>query len=292
VRLIARAAWRGVGEFYRSEGLTHAASISFYALLSLFPFLLLLFSVIGALTADPEARDQVITFVFQYFPQQFEFVTRQVDSFRTERVGIGIGGGLALAYASLGVFNAMSSAVNHAWGVERNRSFIRHRLFSFVMMLAAGAMFLAAIVLVTAVRVAEARWFGALGYRPAWLDMVAGVSSDYLGTALLVLCVGLVFRFVPNTRIRFRDVWPGALLTGLLWRLAFSLFSAYAANPDRWSVHGSVAAVVVFLLWIYVSAVLLLYGVEMTASYVRLRDAALRQPAVSAISPGVRSAGG
>jgi membrane protein len=292
VRLIARAAWRGVGEFYRSEGLTHAASISFYALLSLFPFLLLLFSVIGALTADPQARDQVITFVFQYFPQQFEFVTRQVDSFRTERVGIGIGGGLALAYASLGVFNAMSSAVNHAWGVERNRSFIRHRLFSFVMMLAAGAMFLAAIVLVTAVRVVEARWFGALGYRPAWLDMVAGVSSDYLGTALLVLCVGLVFRFVPNTRIRFRDVWPGALLTGLLWRLAFSLFSAYAANPERWSVHGSVAAVVVFLLWIYVSAVLLLYGVEMTASYVRLRDAALRHSAVSEISPGVRSAGG
>lgn len=292
MRLIARAAWRGVGEFYRSEGLTHAASISFYALLSLFPFLLLLFSVIGALTADPQARDQVITFVFQYFPQQFEFVTRQVDSFRTERLGIGIGGGLALAYASLGVFNAMSSAVNHAWGVERNRSFIRHRLFSFVMMLAAGAMFLAAIVLVTAVRVVEARWFGALGYRPAWLDLLAGVSSDYLGTALLVLCVGLVFRFVPNTRIRFRDVWPGALLTGLLWRLAFSLFSAYAANPERWSVHGSVAAVVVFLLWIYVSAVLLLYGVEMTASYVRLRDAALRHPTVGEISPGVRSAGG
>jgi membrane protein len=292
LRLIARAAWRGVGEFYRSEGLTHAASISFYALLSLFPFLLLLFSVIGALTADPQARDQVITFVFQYFPQQFEFVTRQVDSFRTERVGIGIGGGLALAYASLGVFNAMSSAVNHAWGVERNRSFIRHRLFSFVMMLAAGAMFLAAIVLVTAVRIAEARWFGALGYRPAWLDMVAGVGSSYLGTVLLVVCVGLVFRFVPNTRIRFRDVWPGALLTGLLWRLAFSLFSAYAANPERWSVHGSVAAVVVFLLWIYVSAVLLLYGVEMTASYVRLRDAALRHSAPSEISPGVRSAGG
>jgi membrane protein len=292
VRLIAQAAWRGVGEFYGSEGLTHAASISFYALLSLFPFLLLLFSVIGALTADPLARDQVISFVFQYFPQQFEFVTRQVDSFRSERVGIGIGGGLALAYASHGVFNAMSSAVNHAWGVEKNRSFIRHRLFSFVMMLAAGAMFLAAIVLVTAVRVVEARWFGALGYRPAWLDMVAGVGSDYLGTALLVVCVGLVFRFVPNARIRFRDVWPGALVTGLLWRLAFSLFSTYAANPERWSVHGSVAAVVVFLLWIYVSAVLLLYGVEMTASYVRLRDAALRHAAAAPVSPGARSAGG
>jgi YihY family inner membrane protein len=291
--LVLRAAWRGVGEFYRSEGLTHAASISYYALLSLFPFLLLLFSVIGAVTADPAARDAVVTFVFRYFPQQFEFITRQVDSFRTERVGIGIGGSVALAYASLGVFNAMSAAVNHAWGVERNRSFIRHRLFSFVMMLSAGAMFVAAIVLVSAVRVAEARWFGALGYRPAWLDAVSGASTDYAATALLVVCVALVFRFVPNATVRFRDVWPGALLTGLLWRLAFALFSAYAANPARWSVHGSVAAVVVFLLWIYVSAVLLLYGVEMTAAYVRLRDATLRPAGLAErVTPGARSAAG
>jgi membrane protein len=293
MRLVVLAAWRGVGELYRSEGLTHAASISYYALLSLFPFLLLLFSVIGSLTADPQARDQVITFVFQYFPRQFEFITRQVDSFRTERVGIGVGGGLALAYASLGVFSAVSSAVNHAWGVERHRGFWRHRAFSFVMLLAAGAMFLAAIVLVSAVRVVEARWFGALGYRPAWIETLTGVGSQYFGTVLLILCVGLVFRFVPHTRIRFRDVWPGAVLTGLLWRLAFALFSAFAADPARWTVHGSVAAVVVFLLWIYVSAVLLLYGVEMTAAYVRLRQAAARHPPLAGgVTPDARSAAG
>ncbi len=81
---------------------------------------------------------------------------------------------------------------------------------------------------------------------------------------------------MPNVKISFRDVWPGAIVTALLWRLAFALFSAYAADPARWSVHGSVAGVVVFLLWIYVSAVLLLYGVEMTAAYVRLRRAEVR----------------
>ena len=166
MRLVLRAAWRGVGELYRSEGLTHAASISFYALLSLFPFLLLLFSVIGALTADPQARDAVDRLRPPLLSRSSSTSSPgQIDSFRTERVGIGVGGSLALAYASLGVFNAMSSAVNHAWGVERRRSFIRHRLFSFVMMLSAGAMFVAAIVLVSAVRVAEARWFG--GARPA-----------------------------------------------------------------------------------------------------------------------------
>jgi YihY family inner membrane protein len=290
VGLVLRAAWRGVGELYSSEGLTHAASISFYALLSLFPFLLLLFSVLGTLTADTQDRDAVVSFVFRYFPQQFEFISRQLDIFRTERVGIGVGGLLALTYASLGVFNAMSSAVNHAWGVERRRSFIRHRVFSFFMMLAAGAMFVAAIALVSAVRVAEARWVAEVGPLPRWLERLSGVSVDYGATLLLIGCVGLIFYYVPNVRVRLRDVWPGAVVTGLLWRLAFALFAAYAANPAQWSVHGSVAAVVVFLLWIYVSAVVLLYGVEMTAAYVRLREVATRHAAGSEVSRDGRSA--
>ena len=282
MRLVARAAWRGLSEVYSSEGLTHAASIAFYALLSIFPFFLLLFSVIGALTADQAARDSVVGFVFRYFPRQFDFIAGQIDSFRTERVGIGLGGGLALAYASLGVFNALSSAVNHAWGVEKKRSFLRHRLFSFLMMVSSGAMFVAAVVLVGAVRVVEARWFGALDLHGAWVDRLRGVGTDWAAIALLVVCVGLVFRFVPNVRVTFRDVWPGAVLTALLWRLAFAFFSWYASDLSRWTVHGSVAAVVVFLLWIYVSAVLLLYGVEMTAAYVRLRAVERRQQGLGA----------
>ncbi len=273
MRLVMRAAWRGVGELYRSEGLTHAAAIAYYALLSLFPFLLLLFSLMGALTADQAARDEVVAFVLRYFPGQLDFLTSQIDSLRTDRVGIGIGGGLALAYASLGVFNAISSAVNHAWGVESRRTFLRHRLFSFVMMSSAAAMFLAAIVLVSLVRIAEARLDGRLGAQFDWLNRMSGMGADYAALAMLVLCVALVYRFVPNVKISFRDVWPAAIVTALLWRVAFALFSAYAADPARWSVHGSVAAVVVFLLWIYVSAVLLLYGVEMTAAYVRMRRA-------------------
>jgi len=287
VRLVARAAWRGVGELYRSEGLTHAASIAFYALLSIFPFFLLLFSVIGALTADQAARDSVVGFVFHYFPRQFDFISTQIDNFRTSRLGIGLGGGLALAYASLGVFNALSSAVNHAWGVEKRRSFIRHRLFSFAMMVSSGAMFLLAVLLVAAVRVVEARWFGALRLPAVWVDRFRGVGADWAAIALLVVCVALVFKFVPNVKVAFADVWPGAVVTALLWRVAFAVFSWYAGDLSDWTVHGSVAAVVVFLLWIYVSAVVLLYGVEMTAAYVRLRTVDLRKPGLTGAATSV-----
>ena len=97
-------------------------------------------------------------------------------------------------------------------------------------------------------------------------------TLDPFASGLLILAVGLIFYFVPNAKTRFRDVWVGALLTGILWRLAFDGFSWYiGANKSLTMIHGSIAAVIVFLLWIYVSSIILMYGVEFTASYARLR---------------------
>ena len=77
---------------------------------------------------------------------------------------------------------------------------------------------------------------------------------------------------MPNAKVRFRDVWIGALVTGLLWKGALEAFSWYMRDMTRFTrVNGSIAAVVVFLVWVYVQAVILLYGVEFTAAYARLR---------------------
>ena len=148
------------------------------------------------------------------------------------------------------------------------------------MLVSSGLLMLVGLLIASLVRLAETR-LGEAMVRPPWIDSLSGVFASYLATALLVACVALVFYFIPNTAVRFRDVWPGAIV-GVLWRTALSLFSWYAADLATWNViHGSIAAVVVFLLWIYVSAVILLYGVEMTASYARLRDAALRHTQLS-----------
>jgi membrane protein len=282
VKLIARAAWRGVTELYDSDGLTHAASIAYYALLSLFPFVLLMLSVIGSITADASDRDRVVAFVFEYFPRQFEFITGQIDAFRASTLRIGVGGTIGLVWASLGFFNAVTSAVNHAWAVEKRRSFLKHRLVGFLMLLSAGGILLIAIAIVSAAKVAQSRWFGTLQVRSTMIDWVSGVMANQLATLLLIGCVALIFYFIPNTRVRFRDVWPGAILVGLLWRGALAAFSWYARDFASWNViHGSVTVAVVFLLWIYVCAVILLYGVEMTAAYARFQDAAERHPAVT-----------
>jgi membrane protein len=104
------------------------------------------------------------------------------------------------------------------------------------------------------------------------LSVLHHVAVRTGSTVVFILVVGLIFYFVPNAKVRFRDVWVGAIVTGLLWRGALSGFSWYVHDMARFSrLHGSIAFVVVFLVWIYISAVLLLYGVEVTAANARLR---------------------
>jgi membrane protein len=272
LRLAGIAAWRALVELVNSNDLTHSASIAYYALLSLFPFLLLVFSLLGSITEDDNDRIAVLTFVFRYFPTKLDFANNQLLALSETSVRLGVAGGLALIWASLGVFGAITSAVNEAWGVERQRSFWKHRMVSFLMLVAAGLVMIVALLLVSAVEVAQASAFGVMLGRFHWLAVLRTLTFDYLATVLLTLGVGLVYYFIPNAKTRFRDVWVGAVLTGVLWRAAFSGFAWYIArNKSMTMIHGSIAAVVVFLLWVYVSSIILMYGVEFTAAYARLR---------------------
>ena len=270
--LTAQSFWRGFDGFYHSDNLTYAASIAYYALLSLFPFFLLAFALLGRATADVHDRNAVFEYVLRYFPSQFDFITKQLDAFNSHAFTVGVAGTVALVWGALGVFGAISTAVNYAWGVEKQRSFWRHKLFSFVMLLVAGLILMLALLLVSASQMVGASWFAGVLARFPGLSVLRGLAVRSATTLLFIIVVGLVYYFVPNAQVRFRDVWIGALVTGLLWKAALQGFSWYMRDMSRFTrVNGSVAAVVVFLVWVYVQAVILLYGVEFTAAYARLR---------------------
>jgi membrane protein len=270
--LTGLSAWRGFLSFYGGDNLTYAASIAYYALLSLFPFSMLAIAALGSITADDADRSRVLGFVLQYFPKQFDFITTQLDAFRGNTVTFGVFGLLGLIWGSLGVFSAVTTAVNYAWGVEKTRSFWKHKLFSFLMLLVAGLVLIIALLLVSATSLVGASWFASVVGRFPGLLVLRGFVSRHAATWLFTIVVGLVFYFVPNAKVRFRDVWIGAIVTGFLWRVTLEGFQWFMRDMTRFTrVNGSIAAVVVFLIWVYTQAVILLYGVEFTASYARLR---------------------
>jgi membrane protein len=224
------------------------------------------------LTADEASRLSVFDFVLRYFPRQFDFVTTQVDAFREQRVSLGLAGSLLMMWSSLGVFGAITTAVNYAWRVERTPSFVKHKLVAFLMLMAAGALMALALVLLSARSVVGASWFAGVADNVPALLWLQGLAVWWGSTALFILVTGLIYYFVPNTnKVRFRDVWPGAIVAGLLWRGALAGFSWYVGDLSRFSVHGTIASVVVFLMWVYVSSVVLLYGVELTVAYAHIR---------------------
>lgn len=272
LRLTGLALWRGFHSFYNSNDLTFASSIAYYALLSLFPFFLLAFSVLGSVAAHPGDRGAVLEFVYRYFPQQFDFVTAQLEALRRSSFQLGLAGTLLIIWAAMGFFGAVTSAVNHAWGVEKQPSYFKHKLVSFIMLVAASLLLVATLILISVMNVVQSTWFlSAVAQAPA-LDALWGFAFEWATTIVFIFVVGLIFYFVPNANVRFRDVWVGAILTGLLWRAGLAGFSWYMRDLSRLNmIHGSIAAVIVFLFWIFISAVIFLFGVEFTATHARLR---------------------
>ena len=162
IRLTLLAIWRGVVGVYNSDDLTFAASIAYYSLLSLFPFFLLLLSLIAGVTSSDSDRQAVLDFVMRYFPRQFPFVTSQLKAMQVARVPLGVAGSILMIWAAMGVFGAITSAVNHAWGVEKQPSYFKHKMISFTMLVMASLLLIAALALVSTINVVEARWFAAV----------------------------------------------------------------------------------------------------------------------------------
>ena len=176
-----------------------------------------------------------------------------------------------MLWAAMGVFGALTSAVNHAWGVEKPPGFFHHKLIAFVMCLSAGFLLVVALLLISAVQVSETHWFTSMADRWPWVGEARGMMVRNAPTPIFIFVVGLIYYYAPNAKVRLRDVWVGALIAGLLWRAAFGLLSWYLRDLSRLSIHGSVGTVIAFLAWVYVSAVILLYGAEVSAAYARLR---------------------
>src|SRR5690606_4006201 len=155
------------------------------------------FSILGSATADESARLKVFDFVLRYFPRQFDFITTQLDAFRQQRLQLGVAATLFMAWSSLGVFGAITTAVNYAWRVERQPNYFKHKLVSFLMLAAAGLLLLMALALVSAGGIVGTGWFASvLGSAPALL-WLRGVTARWATTLLFILVTGLIFYFVP-----------------------------------------------------------------------------------------------
>ncbi|MCH2393639.1 YihY/virulence factor BrkB family protein [Oceanibaculum sp.] len=267
--------------FLQHDGMVRASAISFSSLFALFPFLIFLTAVAGALGNNAEALN-FVSLSLANLPSEVADTLRPVI---TEVVGGNKGGILTLSMlatlwtAGSGV-EALRDALNSAYDVEAPRSFLLRRLQGAIIVIAA-----ALVILFTMSGVV----FLPLLWEPltSWLDLrdvslfAVGTVQGVVAILLVLTGVTLLYRFLPNVPQRLADVVPGMLLAGLLWFALLFGFSWYLSSFGRFAVvYGSLGGIVITLLFFYLSAATLILGAELNAA-IRIRRLA-RQSALAA----------
>jgi len=273
----ARAiAKRTVVSFYDDQMTHHAAALTYYGLMSLFPALLLALALLGLLGQYPQTYDAIIDYLREVAPDSV--VAPLDDSLRTALQSKGTAAtALAVSvvialYGATGVLEAARRALNVVFEVESGRSFLRRKLTDIASTFVLMALVLLSLVLVfVGGQFAEdLLGFIGLGSTAAEIWSIARWPGA-LAVAMLVF--SLLYYVTPDVQQRsFRWVTPGAAAGVALWLLASLGLSLYISNLADIAAYGAFAAPIVLVGWLWLSNVALLFGAELNAEIERDRE--------------------
>jgi membrane protein len=248
------------------------AALAYYAVFSLAPLMLVLLGVFGSIYGGSEqAREKILEQLgYLIDPSGLKVIQEIANNAAQPKAGIlaaAIGILIALFGAS-GIFGQLQDALNTIWDVKPKPGqgiwgFIRARFLSFAMV--AGVCFLLLVSLTV-----ESLLRGLHNYLQS---IVPG--GHYLGLAvfyvfdlaIIVLLFAMIFRYLPDAKIAWRDVWTGAALTAILFLIGKFLLGLYLGSGAAGSAYGAASSLVTLLLWVFYSAQILLFGAEFTKVY-------------------------
>jgi membrane protein len=273
--LSVRALRAAVAEFQRDDALGLAAQLAFYLILALFPFLLVLVSLMGTFSS-PALAEQVLGYFREVTPEQVYGIIESYlsDIIAGNRPAPGLFSvGLVIAlWSASGAFAALINALNKAYDVEETRPFWKVRGIALLMTLGLSVIVMIGVLLLVAgppIGRGIADLFG-LG---EVFTLVWNVVQWPVALSLMVFTVALLYYFAPDAGQPFRWITPGGLIGVLLWVLASVIFRFYVSNFGSYdATYGSIGAVIVLLLYLYISSLTILFGAELNATLVRLKE--------------------
>lgn len=269
---LRQLAQRSVVEYFDDRCPQLAGTMSYYALFALFPLAILSVAVFGLAAGSESARSQVVDLVLENLPvtedtgrpqieQALEGVTSSAGAF-------GVLGILGLVFSASGLMGAVRNGINTAWDIENRRPPLQGKLLDIVLVLALGIVIVASLLASLLGRLVPSldEPFGAVG--AAGLGIVFALMPVALSFAVF----SFLYRFVPATAVGLRDVWPGALVAALGFEGAKLGFSFYLENFANYgAIYGSIAGVIVFLLFVFVVSNVFLLGAEIASEVPRVR---------------------
>lgn len=264
-----------------------AAALSYYALFSLFPLLLVLLSILGALVGpETEAFRTIQSAIVRYLPPEVhDLIKDTVVALNNNSVGAGIIGSALLLWASTTVFSILRQSVNRIWQAPNRASesgsvlqmvlfFVTNKLFAFLLVLGTALLMLTSLVSNIVVK-------ALIGLATTFVDTFAFIQVDELQLArglqtgssvlILALAICILFKVLPSIPLSWNDVWLGALVAAsLLVGLQQLTTNSVVSIGGRFLSYGVIGSVMILMLWIFLTCQIFFIGCELSYVYAHL----------------------
>jgi len=256
-----RLLWRALRKFNDDNGFFISSGLTFNILMNLIPFIMLLMALVGTyLYNDQEVINHVRAYVSDAAPTLDPKITKSLVDIVQNRQIVGVLGFIGLLWFSTWVFSSLRIAFNIVFRVEKRMGLWPGIGLDLLMILLVGILLLVSLFLSSAI--------AALQSFPLKIPVVIGPTVQWIlkfgvPFVLTVCMFFLIYKIVPHRRIHVRSAFQAALVAGLLWELAKHLFSWYVVHiAGHSNLYGSLNTLVLFVLWVYYSAAVVVLGAE------------------------------
>ena len=255
-------------DFLAKNGPYLSAGITYYALFSLVPLTLALVALGGFFVGNSETlEDRLVQAVNSLIPISRDTVAENIKVMVSTRHVAGVVGLIGLLWVATTVFGAIRKGINTIWGISTPRRFLHERLLDFAFTAGAGT-----IVLVLMAYIAGA---GVLSDFASTLsrgerngDDFVKMLVNFVSPVLSFIVFMFLYRYLPNTKTTFREIWPGALLVTIAFEVNKGVFLWYTREFPVYNIlYGPIGALLAMLTWAYVSSFILLFGALVTSRY-------------------------
>jgi membrane protein len=242
------------------------AALAYYSVFSIGPLIVIAIAVAGLLFGQDAVRGEVTNTLKGLLGDTgAQAINAMLAEASKPREGIlatvlGLG---ALVFAAVGVVVQLKDALNTVWEVKAESaggiwSFVRTYILSFAGVISLGFLLLVSMLVTTALAA------GGKYLAPYLPEAVLQVTGFVISFAVITLLFAMMFKWLPDAQVRWRDVWLGALATALLFEIGKFLIGLYIGKQGLESTYGAAASIVIVLIWVYYSAQIVLFGAEFT----------------------------
>lgn len=241
-----------------------AATLSYFALLSLFPLILAIVSIAGFLLAGGDTLEILLGYIREFFPEFRGSIRKNIETVAATRGQVGVIAVIGLVWVGTAIFDALEYILDQVWGKSESKLLFRARLIGIIVVIGLGALLIVVTIAAPALTAARDFWLP----RSLGRSLVHGYEVfGWIINALVVMAVYLaLYHFVPSKRPPLKDVWPGAATAGIVWELARRLFSWYLKRVASFStLYGSLGIVIGLLVWLYILGLITIIGGEVAA---------------------------